>query len=278
MHIYVYMLMKRINFSLLLLLVASFARAQDDDGFVSINTPLTIDLEANDHLEDVKVKKKRRKKRVFYGVKTRKAYTKTGFGERTTYELFHILKEHQQPDQYVRDIYWYDSRRGGIRTGGKIDPKYGAILHGPYSKRQGIQVIEEGIYYFGTKHGRWVKMDKNDILLDKEKYYKGWPKESLVKYYDTERTKFKEVIPIEYGEKEGNYFYFFENGLIAVRGEYKYGQKVGKWMEYHHNSQRKKKIIQYPADPYEKEFSPYIWREYNKKGRLVYENKTMGKK
>ena len=73
MHIYVYMLMKRINFSLLLLLVASFARAQDDDGFVSINTPLTIDLEANDHLEDVKVKKKRRKKRVFYGVKTRKA-------------------------------------------------------------------------------------------------------------------------------------------------------------------------------------------------------------
>ena len=254
-------------------------KAQEgSDEFVTINTPLTIDLDANDHLEDVDIKKKKRKKRVFYGVKTRKAYTKNGFGKKTTVELFHILKKHQEPDQYVRDIYWYDSRRGKIRISGEIDSKYGSILHGPYVKKRGTQVIEEGIYYFGTKHGRWIKLDKNDILLDKEKYYKGWPKESLVKYYDRERTKFKEVIPVEYDEREGNYFYFFENGLIAVRGEYKYGQKVGRWMEFHYNSQRRKKIIQYPDDPYDEDMSPYVWREYNKRGKLVYENKVKGKK
>lgn len=270
--------MKRISLLLLTVLSITFVQAQDEDGFENINTPLTIDLEANAHLEDVKVKKKKRKKRVFYGVKTRKAYTKTGFGDKTTYELFHILKVHQDPDQYVRDIYWYDSRRGSIRTGGKFDPKYGTILHGPYVKKQGTQVLEEGIFHFGTKHGRWVTLDKNDILLDKTKYYKGWPKESLVKYYGSDRTKFKEVVPVEYGEKEGNYFYFFENGMIAVRGEYKYGQKVGRWMEFHHNSQRRKKIIQYPKNPYDKDSRPYVWREYNKKGKLVYENKTKGKK
>ena len=267
--------MKQFTLILVSFISISLSQAQEDnDGFVGIDTPLTIDLEANDHLEDVEVKKKKRKKRVFYGVKTRKGYTKTGFGERTTYELFHTLKEHQEPDSYIRDIYWYDYRRGTIRTSGKIDPKYGAILHGPYIKKQGTQVLEEGIYYFGTKHGRWTKLDKNDILLDKEKYYKGWPKESMVKYYDTERKKFKEVIPVEYGEKEGNYFYFFENGLIAVRGEYKYDQKVGKWTEFHFNTQRRKKIIQYPVDPHDKVAKPYVWREYNKKGKLVYENKT----
>jgi len=260
-----------------ILLFTFLAHAQDDQ-FENISTPLTIDLDANDYLEDVAPKKKKRKKRVFYGVKTRKASTKTGFGDKTSYELFHVLKEHQEPDHYVRDIYWYDSRRGSIRKGGKIDSKYGAILHGPYSKKQGTQVLEEGIYYFGTKHGRWVKLDKNNILIDKEKYYKGWPKESLVNYYDKERTKFKEVIPVEYGEKEGYYYYFFENGLIAVRGEYKYGEKVGKWTEYHYNTQRRKKIIQYPENPYDKDATPYVWREYNKKGKLVYENKLLNGK
>ena len=108
--------MKRTILFTISYLVISLSQAQEDsNGFVSIDTPLTIDLEANDHLEDVEVKKKKRKKRVFYGVKTRKGYTKTGFGERTTYELFHVLKEHQEPDSYIRDVYWYDYRRGARR-------------------------------------------------------------------------------------------------------------------------------------------------------------------
>ena len=103
----------------------------------------------------------------------------------------------------------------------------------------------------------------------------GWPKESLVSYYDKDRTKIKEIIPIEFGEKEGNYYYFFENGLIAVQGEYHFNNKVGKWLEYHFNTQRRKKIIQYSDDPFDKNTLPYTWREYDKKGKIVYENKAL---
>lgn len=248
------------------------AQIDDADNFTTINTPITVDLDAEDEEDIVEAKEKKRKKKVFYGVKTRKAYTRSGVGDKLTLELFYVLKEWRDPDPYVRDIYWYDMRRRAIRVGGKIDKKYGLILHGPYQKKRGDQVIEEGIFYFGTKHGRWITLDKNDILLDKEKYYKGWPKESMVSYYDKERKKIKEIIPVEYGEKEGNYYYFFENGLIAVQGEYHFGQKVGKWTEFHYNTQRRKKIIQYPEDPFDTTTTPYTWREYDRRGRVVFQN------
>lgn len=252
-----------------------FSQVEDADSFITINTPITIDLGAEEDVEILAPKKKKVKKKVYYGVKTRKAFTRKGFGEKLTLELFYVLKKWKDPDPYIRDIYWYDTRRQGIRVGGKIDKKYGLILHGPYQKKQGEQILEEGIFYFGVKHGRWVKMDKNDLLIDKEKYYKGWPKESLVTYYDKERTKIKEIIPVEYGEKEGNYYYFFENGFIAVQGEYHFNNKVGKWIEFHYNTKRRKKIVQYPKNPYDVDTSPYTWREYNKKGKIVYENNSL---
>lgn len=255
----------------IILSIGALAQVEDADSFTSINEPLTLDLDAEDNIEIVAPKKKKRKKNVFYGIKTRKAYTRKGFGEKLTLELFYVLKEWQDPDPYLRDIYWYDTRRQGIRVGGKIDKKYGIILHGPYQKKQGDVILEQGIFYLGSKHGRWIKHDKDDLLLDKEKYYKGWPKESLVTYYDKERKKIKEIIPIEYGEKEGNYYYFFENGLTAVKGEFHFNKKVGKWTEFHYNTQRRKKIVQYPEDPYTTA-APYTWREYDKKGIIVYEN------
>ena len=129
-------------------------------------------------------------------------------------------------------FYWFDFRRKRIRNTGTIDKKYGRILHGPYQKIRGGQLIEKGIYFVGTKHGRWVKLDKNDILVDKIKFYKGWPKESLVKYYDDDRQKLKEVIPVVYGEIIGDYYFFHENGEIAVKGQYEYGEKIGRWTEY----------------------------------------------
>ena len=74
-------------------------------------------------------------------------------------------------------------------------------MHGPYKRMVGEQIIEEGIYYKGTKHGRWTEYDRHDILVDKRKYYKGWQKESKVKYYDDKQTKLKEVVPILYGKR-----------------------------------------------------------------------------
>ena len=239
----------------------------------TIDTPITIDLgDDKEEEEVVEIKKKKRKKKVFYGIKTKKRFTKKGFGDNTITEIFFVLKEHEEPDKYVRDIHWLDYRRKGVKVGGKIDPKYGAILHGPYKKLKGDMVIEEGIFYKGMKHGRWMMHDKNDLLMDKQKFFKGWPKESMVSYYDKDRTKMKEIIPIEYGDREGNYYYFHANGRKAVQGEYKWDNKVGDWVEYYEGGGRKK-IIRYSKDPFDKEFRPYIWKEWSKKGRLVYERR-----
>ncbi len=266
--------MKAIYFLLAIGLSTGVGFAQEEeDVFQSINTPPTINLNEEEESEEVKPKKKKRKKNVYYGIKTRKQFTKSGYGDKEVLELFSVLKEHQDKNPYIRDYYWFDYQKRSIRKGGKFDPSKGALLHGPYTKRRGDVVIEQGIYFLGAKHGRWTKHDKYNILVDKEKYYKGWPKESLVSYYDQDKEKIKELIPVEYGENEGNYYYFADNGMVAVRGEYKFGSKVGKWVEYYKNSTRSKRIIQYPDDPFDEETKPYIWREYNRRGKLIYENK-----
>jgi antitoxin component YwqK of YwqJK toxin-antitoxin module len=257
---------------------ARIARCQDEDPenrddiefIIERSQPLTIDLEEEEK-PDQKKKKEKRKKNEFYGYKTKKGFTRTGYGDNVTVEIFYFLKEWVEPDPYVPEIYWFDFRRKRIRNTGTIDKKYGRILHGPYKKIKGDQIIEEGIFYVGTKHGRWTKYDNNDILVEKQKYYRGWPKESMVKYYDEDRKKLKEVIPVIYGEKEGDYYYFHENGEIAVKGQFKYGEKVGKWTEYYDALRRAKKQIQYKEDPYDATFIPYVLKEWNRRGELTYE-------
>ena len=241
------------------------------------DAPLTIDLDAEmeeEEEEDEKDKKKKRKKNVFYDLKTKKGYTKAGFGNNITIEIFHYLKEYKEPDPYVRDIYWYDFKSKRVRISGTIDKEYAGILHGPYKKIRNDKVVEEGIFYIGTKHGRWTsygKMYDYYVLTDKNKYYKGWPKESKVSYYDREREKLKEVIPIEHDKKEGNYYYFHDNGLVGVQGEYKNDVKVGKWIEYYQFRRRKKREVQYRNDPYNENFTPYIIKEWNEDGELIYD-------
>lgn len=241
----------------------------DAESILSIDGPVTIELEGEEEEEVYEIPKKKRKKNVFYGHKTKKRFTRSGYGNRVTTELFHVLKEFQMPETLVRDIYWFDYKRNEVRVGGTIDERNGAILHGPYSKEQNGVILEEGIFFMGLKHGRWIKKDRDDILIDKEKYYKGWPKESLVVYYDTDRKQMKEIIPIEYGEKEGNYFYFHKNGKVAVRGEFKWDERIGDWYEYYPSGQRKK-LVRYGKDPYDNQYKPFILTEWNKKGQVVY--------
>ncbi|MCA6078469.1 toxin-antitoxin system YwqK family antitoxin [Fulvivirga sedimenti] len=240
------------------------------DEYFSINPPATVNLSTDEEKKDdgfIEVPEKKRKKKVFYGMKTKKKFTRDG----DTYELFYVLKEFKLPDPYVRDIYWLDYKVNKIKSGGEIEPGDGAILHGPYKKVKDEQVIEEGIFYMGTKHGRWVSYNKQNVLIDKEKYYQGWPRESQVSYYDSERRKMKEIIPIEYGEKEGNYYYFYPNGKVAVRGEYHWDHPVGEWTEYYPSGFRKK-IVRYDKDPFEDEFRPYIVKEWDPRGKVVYED------
>ncbi|MEQ9100530.1 MAG: hypothetical protein RIF36_08105 [Imperialibacter sp.] len=262
----------------LLLLACGPLQAQEEEFSFEpkYDSPLTIDLDALDEEnEKIDVKKKKPKRNVYYGVKTKKGFTRTGFGENTVLELFSYLKVYQEPDEYVRDIYWYNFKRKKIVASRNIDKEYAGILHGPYRKVLGDQVLEEGFFYKGTKHGRWVELNKSDILLNKEKYYKGWPRESKIAYWDVERTKMKEVIPIEYGEKEGYYYAFHANGQIAVMGEYKFDHKVGVWREYYPIRNRRKREVEYSKDPFDESFSPVILREWNDKGELIYDRERL---
>src|SRR5688500_7256194 len=120
----------------------------------TIDTPASLDFKKEeDPISDKK--KKKVKKKVFYGVKTKKAFTRRGQGNRITYEIFYVLKKPETPQTFVRDIYWYDYTRKEIRKTEKFDPEKGVLVHGPYEKRMGEVVLAKGIFYKGTKHGRW---------------------------------------------------------------------------------------------------------------------------
>jgi antitoxin component YwqK of YwqJK toxin-antitoxin module len=242
----------------------------------TIDTPASLDFKKEEDPVNDK-KKKKVKKKVFYGIKTKKGFTRKGQGELITYELFYYLKKSEKPQTFARDIYWYDFTRREIRKTTTFDPAKGVLLHGPYEKRLDQLVLEKGIFYKGTKHGRWMKYNRDSTLVDKDRFYRGWPKESLVSYYDPqERKRMKEMTPIEYGEKEGYYYFFHENGQLAVQGEYQWDEKVGDWTEFYPNGKRKK-IITYPKEPFDEKIKPYVKAEWNDKGKELYRNNKMAK-
>jgi antitoxin component YwqK of YwqJK toxin-antitoxin module len=256
-----------------LLIFPFLASAQEEDLKLTVDTPVNLDFEKEEEPINTP-KKKKRKKKVFYGIKTKKGFTRKGVGERVTYELFYYLKKSEKPQTFVRDVYWYDFKRKEIRktTLTSFKETDGVLLHGPYEKRLNTIVIEKGIFYKGTRHGRWLTYDRDSVLKDKAKYIRGWPKESTVTYYDPQsRKKMKELTPVEYGEKQGYYYLFHENGQVAVQGEYAWDQKVGDWTEYYTTGKRKK-IVAYPKKAFDKEIRPYIKAEWNDKGKEIYRN------
>jgi len=241
---------------------------------VDYDTPLTIDLEEEEEKkeEEKKAPKKKKKKRNFYfGRKTKKHFVRHGFGNETVYELFNYLKDYVGPPEYARDFYWYDYKKKKIVNSLKANPKRSAVLHGPYKKttRDG-QVLEKGYFYKGLKHKRWVRFNSHDILQDKKYYWKGWPQDALMSYYDFEREELKEVIPVHHGEKEGEYWAFHQDGSVAVRGRYKFDYKVGMWREYYPN-RRVKREVKYPEDPFDFENKGVIIREWDRNGQLLYD-------
>jgi antitoxin component YwqK of YwqJK toxin-antitoxin module len=242
---------------------------------VNYETPLTIDMELTEEEEETAPKKKKKKKnpKIFWGIKTKRGYTKTGFGDRTVVELFHYLKDKDYvgPDPYARDFYWYDFKKKRITNSPRVKRDYAGVLHGHYKKMMGDQVLEEGYFYKGMKHGRWVRFNRGDILQEKEIYWKGWPKESLLSYYDFERTKLKEMIPVHFGEKDGEYLAFHKNGNLAVIGNYRFDNKVGIWREYYPD-RRVKREVQYPLEPFQ-DTAPIILKEWDDEGEVIYDRK-----
>lgn len=237
-------------------------------------------------------KKKRPKKHVFYGKKSRKGFTKDGMEDREVVELFYVLKKYEEPTSYVDELYVWDLTKGKVVKVRKEElakiERY-KILHGPYTKYVAGRMVETGIFYVGTKHGRWEKykwekkwweppvgkyqreVDMQPILIGKVKYYHGFQRDAVITYYDFDRTKVKEVVPSEYGEKTGDYYYYLENGQLLVRGHYAEGQKVGLWIEYFEDKNKRKRETQYPKDQWEKK-DPVVLKEWDAKGNLIIVN------
>ena len=253
----------------------------------SVESPKNVDQLISETLPDLGLKlkqlrgkrgdkrsKKKQSTTDYEGVAMVKAYNKIGSGDRTVVEEFYILREHQNPSPFLKDTYWFDEKGHRVtnaipRDGNQRRP----LMHGPYKRYQNGNLVEEGYYYVGSKDGRWEKYDQNFQLLDKARWYHGFPADSRIAYYDSAHTKLKEVTPIEFGQINGTYFAFHENGRLAVEGKYDHGVKIGRWTEYYPNGTRqfRKRLMQYARDRWNTEFEPFIISEWDEKGKMIFE-------
>jgi antitoxin component YwqK of YwqJK toxin-antitoxin module len=222
--------------------------------------------------------KKQLKKNEYENIKLQKRFSSYGNGEKAISEEFNILAEDAEISMYSRDIRWFDVKMQRTTTNTIKDWATAEILHGPYKRYQGEILLEEGFYYLGTKHGLWAtygkEFDGDFVLLDKQYYKKGHLAESIVLYYDTAKTKLKEVMPITYGKHTGTFLEYYESGNIKTEGHLDDNVKVGKWIEYHEfgTGSKRKKEIQFPKDKYDNNSETFVLREYDTKAQLLFEN------
>ncbi|MFT6972013.1 MAG: antitoxin component YwqK of YwqJK toxin-antitoxin module [Roseivirga sp.] len=232
---------------------------------------ISFKKEAPDTIADADLKVKRN---YFYGEKTKRAYTVTDVQGRTQIEDFYILKEAVDVNSYVPLVAVYDKDKREIVNARNRGNQLESVLHGPYKRLVNEKIVEEGMYFFGTKHERWLSLSLQQRLNNKEHFFKGWYRDSEITYYDPDnKTKVKEVIPVQYGKKEGMYYYFYENGQLAVRGFYVFDKKVGVWEEFHNtNRTTLKKEIQFPPDPFQKQFRAFVRKEWDRFANPIYES------
>jgi antitoxin component YwqK of YwqJK toxin-antitoxin module len=220
-------------------------------------------------------KARRLKKKKYHtdyeGLSIARMTTSTGSGDRITQIEFHVLKEYRQPRTYDGlEVFWYDSRNRIVSKSAIKDKESAQILHGPYKRYVSGNVVEEGNYYIGTKDGRWEAYDADYRLLDKAKWKRGFPAESIVSYYDSAHTKVREVIPLQYGKRKGDYLMFYDGGQLMVKGQYDNDLPVGTWNEYYQYRRQRKKVTRYPRYWYE-DGEGILLSEWDDKGKLIYE-------
>ena len=93
------------SFCLLLFIINLYGQDEDLDKLfkVDYDTPLTIDLEAEEEAEEevVKEPKKKVKRNFYFGLKTRKNYTRQVAGRKEVIELFNTLKSDEIPPVFL---------------------------------------------------------------------------------------------------------------------------------------------------------------------------------
>jgi hypothetical protein len=238
----------------------------------------------NETLPDVKndLKKKAKKAKKFLNkdgfdgkkyetYKVQKKILKKGSGSRLIYQEFYVLKGVEKANMYQRNLFWLNLKTKKIVEAIARDNATNVLLHGPYKEYHGENLFLEGSYFLGSKHGRWLYYDKDFNLVNKEYYNKGFFSDAKISYYGADSLKIKEVFPVVYGDTTGAYWKFYEDATLAEEGKYDHGKKVGKWVEYHQGGNRRKKETQHPSDLYDTT-APYIVREYDGNGKLIFEN------
>ena len=107
-----------------------------------------------------------------------------------------------------------------------------------------------------------------------------WDGQSILKNHFgiIQKKKLKEIIPIQYGEKDGYYYAFHKNGNLAVKGEYLFDEKIGIWSEYFSDKGKKKREISFPKEPFEENYLPVITKEWNINGKLIYNRQSFLKR
>ncbi len=139
-----------ISFLILSIGAGAQEKATVQEGQFTFDTdkPFTL-LELDQKEEPIVTKKKKPKRKVYYGIKTKKAFTRKGFGDKMVIELFYVLKKPDVPTGFARDVYWYDFTRKELRrtSNAAFDTKKGVLAHGPYKRMSGDILIEEGIFF-----------------------------------------------------------------------------------------------------------------------------------
>jgi len=231
--------------------------------------------------EKAEQRKTKKKKNVFLGERIKKAYTKSGAKGKNQYvEVFYYLKTFKEPNAYSTAVYYFNPRKRKIfRASGELNASADKVLHGPYKKMQGGKVIETGFYAFGTRHLRWEKLTRDNVLVGKTHYEMGFPRDANVTYYDAEQKLVKEVVPYVNGRLEGDYARFQENGQRDWEGSFENGKRIGEWTKYWGFRNRRHYVYQYGESGFDPEVAePTLIKEYNRNGVLVYEKDKLDKR
>jgi antitoxin component YwqK of YwqJK toxin-antitoxin module len=264
----------------------SLSSARDTTNAPSLSTAKKLTKEeqklaAEKQKEDQR-KSKKKKKNIFLGERIKKGYTKTGGkGRNQVIEIFYYMKMPKQPNPYAPQKWFFNPAKRRLEktaSSSEVDLNKYKVLHGPYKKMQGGKVVETGYYNVGTRHLRWERFDRNNLLLSKTHYEQGFPRDAQISYYDGGNTMVKEIIPYVNGKIEGEYASFKADGQPDWVGQFENGRKVGTWTKYWGFRARRHYEFQYGESGYDPETEPVLVKEYNRNGELIYEKDKLDKR
>ncbi|MBC3540582.1 toxin-antitoxin system YwqK family antitoxin [Rufibacter sediminis] len=220
-------------------------------------------------------KKESKKKKTYFGYRVKRGFARQGKGKNEIVETFYYLPEFKEPNPYVRDKHYFDVKKRKIFRAPTLDPSKTQmlVLHGPYTKKRGDVLIEQGYFFVGAKHLRWETFKTDSTLTQRQHYEKGFLRDAVITYYDAAKTKIKEVVPYQYGQVQGEYYKFYENGQLEWQGTYDKGRKVGTWINFYDFRGRRQFEFQYAESAFDKPVEPVLVKQYDRHGSLVFEKK-----